>query len=292
MRRTLKTTFTAALCFGLLFFILPASAADPLGDQLAAEAYPGELAIETLSELRGALPGQFDISAGFDFSRGTYGARQSTDVFYYPVGAGYRRGRWAVSVDSGYVKVKGPVDYASILDLTPDDITALGLDMDTISVSGIGDVVLGARYAAFEGFESGTFIDVGLRVKLPTASRANGLGNGKVSGDVQIDLTQLVGKWSLLLSGSYGVRSHENGGRDVQGVSVGVGRSVTDRFAVGAIFDWRTSPRAGGSDGRELVMYGAYDITRSVSVTVYAVRGFSRASVDTSAGLRLTYRFP
>lgn len=292
MRRTLQNIIAVVACLTGLLFITASVAAEQMYDQLAAEAYPGELAIEALTELRGALPGQFDISAGFDFSRGTYGARQATNVFYYPVGAGYRRGRWSFSADSGYVKVKGPVDYASILDLTPDDIAALGLDMDTISVSGIGDVVLGARYAAFEGFESGTFIDVGLRVKLPTASRAKGLGNGKVSGDVQIDLTQLVGRWSLLLSGSYGVRSHENGGHDVQGVSAGVGRSLTDQIAVGAVFDWRTSPRDGGSDGRELVVYGAYDITRRVSVTVYAVHGFSRASVDTSAGLRLTYRFP
>jgi hypothetical protein len=289
MRRTFNMIIAAAALQAVSFNLSPQSYAE---DQLAAQAYPGELAIEALTEGHGALSGQWDISGGFDYSGGKYGASRATNVYYAPFGAGYRKGRWSVSVDSGYVKVKGPVDYASILDLTPEDVSALGLDMETVSVSGIADTVVGARYAAFEWFDSGTFIDVGMRVKLPTASKAKGLGNGKVTGDAQIDVTQLYGLWSFLISGSYGFRSHKNGGRDVQSVSVGVGRSLSRKLAVGAVFDWRTSPRPGGSKGRELVAYGSYEITQSLSVTAYAVRGFSRASVENSAGLRFRYRFP
>ena len=107
-----------------------------------------------------------------------------------------------------------------------------------------------------------------------------------------LQATQLYGYWSVLLSASYGFRPHDNGGRNVYAISAGIGRSVTDKLSVGAIFDWRTSPRAGGSDGRELVAYASYDLTRDVSVTAYAVHGFSRASVDNSFGLRFSYRFP
>lgn len=289
MRRTFNITITAAALLAVSINLSPQSYAE---DQLASEAYPGELAIEALTESHGVLAGQWDISVGFDYSRGKYGALRATNVYYTPFGAGYRKGRWSVSVDSGYVSVKGPVDYASILDLTPEDVAALGLDTETISVGGLADTVVGARYAAFEWFNSGTFIDVGMRVKLPTASEAKGLGSGKVTGDVQVDVTQLYGSWSFLIAGSYGFRSHENDGRDVQSVSVGVGRSMTRKLAVGAVFDWRTSPRPGGSKGRELVAYGSFAITPSLALTAYAVRGFSRASVENSAGLRFRYRFP
>lgn len=289
MRRTRNTLIASLILQAVFINLTPSSFAQ---DQLASDTYPGELAVEMLIESMETDSGRWDVSVGFDYSRGTYGARRATNVYYTPVGVGFRKGRWSFSADSGYVNVQGPVDYASILDLTPEDITALGLDEDTVSAGGVADTVVGARYAAFEWFDSGTFIDVGARVKLPTASKAKGLGNGKVTGDVQVDVTQLYDRWSFLISGSYGFRSHENGGRDVQSVSVGFGRSLSRRFAVGAVFDWRTSPRSGGYQGRELVAYGSYEITRNVSVTAYAVHGFSRASVDNSVGLRFSYRFP
>jgi len=62
-----------------------------------------------------------------------------------------------------------------------------------------------------------------------------GLGNRKLAADIQVDVTQLAGPWSLFLSGSYGFRHHDNGNRDTQSVALGVGRILTARLSAGAI---------------------------------------------------------
>jgi hypothetical protein len=276
MRNTFATTMLA-LAFSA------SAGAEELAD--ASGAFPGELALETLTADRAPTAASWEISVGGDYSSGNYGAATATDVYYFPFGVSYRRGAWTLSLDSGVVAVKGPVNYSDIVDLT------LAATAAPVSVNGIGDIVVGAKVAAFEGFESGTYVDVGARVKLPTASRAKGLGNGKIAADIQIDLTHTAGPWSLLGSASYGFRDHTNGNRDTQMLSAGVGRPVTERLAVGAIYEWRTSSRTGGVAAQQGTIYASYDLTSAVSVTAYAGHGFSQASPDTELGLRFSYRW-
>jgi len=259
-------------------------------EQIATPDDTAERAVDILNAEHMPTHGSWQISWGIDFSRGNYGAATATDVFYFPVGITYRRSRWTFSLDTGVVSLNGPVDYASLLDLTPDDIAALRLDTTPLSVSGMADVTAGIKFAALEIFESGTFVDVGARLKLPTASQSKGLGNGNFSGDLQLDITQLAGAWTLFLSGTYGIRDHANGDRDTHGVSFGFGRPLTERFSAGLIYDWRTSPRAGGIAAQQGLAYVACDLTRKFAVMIYGAHGLSQTSPDAEAGLRFTWR--
>lgn len=262
-------------------------------DQAAGtSAWPAEDALETLILPRDDNSGTWELSIGADYSRGTYGADRATEVSYLPVGISYRTGRWRVALDSGFLKVQGPLDYASILDLSPEDIRALGLDDAETQAQGIGDTTAGVTYTAYENIAAGVFVDLGGRLKLPTASRAKGLGNGRFSGDLQIDAIKIVGRASLMISGTYGFRPRAHGGRNTVAVSGGVGYMATPQTSVGAIFEWRTSPAIHGQDSRTVLGYLSHALSDRVSVTLYGARGLEATSVALQAGLRFAYRLP
>jgi hypothetical protein len=74
------------------------------------------------------------------------------------------------------------------------------------------------------------------------------------------------------------------------GVSFGFGRPLTERFSAGLIYDWRTSPRAGGIAAQQGLAYVACDLTRKFAVMIYGAHGLSQTSPDAEAGLRFTWR--
>lgn len=253
-------------------------------------ATPIEDALDSLLHPRAPSTGIWEMSLGADYSRGTYGATRTTRVSYAPFGISYRSGPWRLSVDSGVLRVKGPVDYASILDISPEEVSILGLESD-MSASGIADTSFSATYGIYEDFDRLLFVDVGARVKLPTASRKKGLGNGKFAGDLQIDVIKMLGRWSLLASGTYGLRHHGRTNRDSPSASVGLGRSLSDATSVGAIYEWRRSTDFRAKDGRDAIAYVSHRFNDSLSMTAYGVRSLISTGVKLETGVRVTYRW-
>jgi len=260
-------------------------------DQSAAAGITfGDTAVDTLTLPRTERARPWEVSVGADHSRGTYGASRVTKAQHLSFGIAYRADTWRVSVDSGVLSVRGPLDYASLFDLAPEDLSDLGLEDDT-DISGMADTTLAFTRSIYENFDAFVFVDVGVRVKIPTASRAKGLGDGKIAGDLHVDIVKMVGPWSLLGSVTYGFRHHNHGNRDTQSASAGVGRGLTDRLSIGAIYEWRRSPAPQGRDGHDLIGYATYRLSKRIFVTGYGVRGIAPNSVDLQAGLRLATRW-
>lgn len=256
------------------------------------DAYPGEDVLDRLTTPHLEAGGMWELSVGSDYSSGKYGASRATQVVSVPFGLSYRSGRWRITADSSWLRVTGPVDYASILDLTQDEVDDLGLGNDETAVSGMADTFIGATYGLVEDFERGIFVDVGARAKIPTATRSKGLGNGKFAGDLQVDVIKLVGRWSFLVSGSYGFRHHTRGNRDTLSLSGGIGRVLSDRVSAGAIYEWRKSSFTHGRNAQTAIVYLSTEISDHVTATFYGVRGLTSAGVDIQGGLRVAYRWP
>jgi hypothetical protein len=280
-----------ALCALAILVLAPLHRAHGNDQPADPAATPVEDILNALLQPRAESAGIWEASIGADYSSGAYGASRATRVYYAPLGISYRSGRWRFAADSGLLRVRGPVDYASILDLTPEEVSGLGLDTDDVSLSGVADTAVSATYGVYENFDQLLFVDFGARVKLPTADRSKGLGNGKVAGDLQIDVIKLVGRWSLLASAAYGFRHHERGSRDTPSASFGLGRSLTEATSIGAIYEWRRSSDPRAKDGRDVIAYLSHRFSDRVSVTAYGVRSLISAGVETQAGVRFTYRW-
>ncbi|MBY0510340.1 MAG: transporter [Rhodospirillaceae bacterium] len=277
----------AALCLAGIF----AGTARGAEPQMAAAPNPAELAAEAAIPLHAPDDSYWEISSGFDSSRGTYGLPERTTVSYVPVGLSFHSGAWTVSLDSGFIHVKGPLDYIDITELTGDEIVALDPNAGEASVNGLADITVGLKYALFEHLESGLFVDVGGRLKAPTASRGKGLGTGHAAGDLQLDVTQMLGPWALFVSGEYGIRDGRDADRNPWSASVGVSRSLTERLSAGTFYTWRQSVRNGGAAAHEAFVYASYRFSTHFSLTVYGVGGFSRGSPDREFGVRYAYRW-
>lgn len=286
------TTFRyGALCALTILALAPWRSAAGNDQPADPSATPLDDALHALLQPRTEATGTWELSVGSDYSSGTYGAARATRVYFLPLGISYRSGRWRLAADSGVLRVKGPVDYASILDLTPEDVSNLGLDADDVSVSGAADTALSVAYGIYENFDQLLFVDIGALAKLPTASRTKGLGTGKVAGDLQVDMIKLLGRWSLLGSVSYSFRHQQRGQRHSPAASIGVGRALTDSTSMGAIYEWRGSPDRRARDNRDITAYLSHHISDRVSVTAYGVHSLVSTGAQAQAGVRFTFRW-
>ncbi len=259
--------------------------------QLAAASTSTEQAIEAAVTSFQSRDRYWEVSAGFDTSRGTYGAVESTSVSYIPVGAAYHSGDWTVSLDSGLMRVKGALDYVDITNRLNGAVGQPGPGAATAAVQGIADTTLGVKYAMFEDLEMGLFVDVGGRLRLPTANSKKGLGTGHVAGDLQVEMTKAFGRWSVFSAAEYGIRDGRDGDRNPWSASAGINRSLTDRLSAGTFYHWRQSSFTGGRAAHEVFIYGAYRFNERFSVSLYGATGFSPQSVDRELGVRYAFRW-
>lgn len=119
------------------------------------------------------------------------------------------------------------------------------------SRGGLGDVSVALGYSLELG--RSTWLDVGTRVKLPTASRAKRLGTGKTDVTVNGDLVQDIGNLSVFAGARYRFLGKPAGStlRDTWGAGGGLSYRLEDGTMVGADYDWqRRQLRAGSRAAR------------------------------------------
>jgi hypothetical protein len=273
-------TFKRFLC--AIFVALADSAhAD---SQLAATST--DQVLEALA-LASSSTDYWELSSGFDSSRGTYGLPQATTVYYVPLALAYHTGAWTLSVESGYVHVKGPLNYVDILNLLEGAAAS-----PASTVHGFADTHLGVKYALVEDLARGLFIDVGAKLRTPTASTRKGLGTGHVAGDLQVDITKTLGQWTVFGGAEYGLRDSRDADRNPWTATAGIARSLTARWSAGTFYSWRQAAVSGGEGAHEAFVYTSYAFNDHNSFTLYGATGFSRESVDREVGVRYSYRWP
>jgi hypothetical protein len=262
--------------------------------QTAEAQLPGDIITDTA--LLAPDIGAWEFRTGFDSSRGDYGVQPPTTTSFAPVGVTYYNGAWSLSVDSGYLRVKGPVSYVDITCQSDDELFRGDFDLAALtpgvrSAASIADTVIGVKYAFVADVARGIYVDVGGRLRAPTASRAKGLGTGHVGGDLQLDVTKLLGPWLAFGSVEYGLRDKRDADRNPFALTVGGGRALTEKLSAGAFYHWRQSVVHGGGAAQEVFAYASYNLSARFFVTLYGAAGLSTAGADRQLGVRTVYRW-
>ena len=260
------------------------------------------------------------LGTGFDYSRGSYGFREDTEVFSVPILLTYNGEKWVLRASVPYVKIEGPADAVGttgggggagsggatsgglggivpgLPGGTPSSSTPANASTparpDATSESGIGDVMLGATRML--GPVLGPVqVDLTGRVKLPTADEEKGLGTGEADYYAQADFYH-VGE-TFIPFATLGYRFMTDSDRyELESgayASIGSAFRLSDSTRIGASFDWRQKIVEGGDDANEVSAFVAHDFNARWNLILYALTGFTDASPDFGAGGSVSYRF-
>ncbi|MFZ5609015.1 MAG: hypothetical protein ACOY99_05335 [Pseudomonadota bacterium] len=266
--------------------------------------------------------GRWRLSSGVDFSNGKYGAATATQIVSAPLRAAWTTDDIEISAAVSFVSVSGtgdviPGDAGPIITLRcarlrerrPDlferfcrDRLAPPAEPEKVTSAGLGDVVVGFAWTLPEAVSGDWLIDLGARAKLPTASKAQGLGTGKTDVTLSLDIAHGFGALTPFAGLGYrffGDPSFDGAGGAAVTIDLENGLSGAAGFAyalspdtsVTLAYDYFARTVASSSAAQEVTLAFSGPISGNWRWAAYGVAGLTRASPDVAVGLTLSYGF-
>jgi hypothetical protein len=241
--------------------------------------------------LAGSAAAQTSVGVGVEYTTGNFGAPQSTETVYVPLVVKHETGKWIFKGTIPYLRITGP---GNVIGGGPDRVVVPGVDNAVRTETGLGDIILSGFYNIKDERSGGLGVDLGAKVKLPTADEQKGLGTGETDYAFQADLFMpLAGATSLFGSIGYRIYGDPPGTtlRNVPYGSIGASHRLSGESSIGVAYDYRPWIISGGSPISEMTAFWSKRMTPEWKVQIYGVAGFSDASPDAGAGLMLERRF-
>lgn len=154
--------------------------------------------------------------------------------------------------------------------------------------SGIGDVSITSGY----GFALGRVasLDLAARLKVPTASRAKGLGTGRTDLTLTGSLSHDFGRGSLWVSARHRFLGKATGLklRDTWGAGAGASYRLSPRFTLGVDYDWQQSATRRRTFS-EVTGWAGVRLAQRLRLNAYAGAGLNAQSAKFVGGLTLSW---
>lgn len=222
---------------------------------------------------------RWEPSVGVDYSRGSYGAAEDTEVLYAPVGLRATTSRWRFEAAVPYLRIKGPAGAVV------GGVVIPGAGPVT-SRSGLGDVTMSATYQLVEPVAGRTQWEFGAGVKLPTA--ADDLGTGEADYNVQLGVRQPLGD-SFSLIGSIGYQWLGDPAvlklEDGPTAMIGVNYAASPRANFGVQATYRSAYLDGFDEQVMINPYFRIDSERGWALTGYGTVGLTDSTPDMGVGV-------
>lgn len=271
----------------------------------------------------------FTFGVGADYSTGKYGGSQSTDVTYVPFSAQYNSGALTYKLTVPWISVTGPgivipgglggassassgttgnfgcaADNRKGASKPEDNGPCAGTTTSTTTTgssgqrritteSGLGDIVAAVTYNVVDSETTGFTLDVTGRIKFATASESRKLGSGENDYAVQAYMEKSFGAPFLSFGLGYKWLGEPSGVsyNHVKYGSFGGGYKFSNVTSIGISYDWATSAVDGGTNPREISIYGSHSFNQNYKLNAVIYSGLSDASSDVGGGLTLTYNW-
>lgn len=225
----------------------------------------------------------FELSTGFDYSVGKYGAALDTSVKSVPIEAKAQLGRLRLQASLPYVWITGPGQIVGGVVVGSSSPTAVA------NRQGLGDLSLSGAYRLTNENGALPAIELGGNVKIATADTT--IGTGETDYGVNVALYKSVGpQVTLFGSVGYSWLGSPSAYQLKNGITAYGGLNLRPDPAVnlGASVSYR-EPVAIGLKGQAVVSpYLTYRFSQHLGLTAYATAGLNDASPRVGAGVRLT----
>lgn len=156
--------------------------------------------------------------------------------------------------------------------------------------SGLGDLNVGATYSFDIGGKF--YVEPGVKVKLPTASRSRRIGTGKTDVTVSADLVKEVGDATFYAGARRRFTGKPAGStlRSTWGAGAGASVSLSRTLLLGADYDWQQSSTRSRGPSSELTGWASTRLTRRARLTVSGTAGFTSSSADWAGAAIISWR--
>ena len=240
--------------------------------------------IVSLLQIPAHAEGTIGFTTGVDYSSGKYGQSEKTRITYVPLIAKYELDRWSFKAVVPWLRIDGPGGVAADSRIT----TGTAVTRRTVE-SGLGDIVLGTTYSALILNEQKFYMDIGAKVKLPTASESKGLGTGKTDYTLSTDIYKTLDQLTLMATLGYRVLGDPTGVdlNNVWFTSIGAVYKIDDKNSLGATMDLRQATTNQTTGLREYTVFYSHKFNQTYKLQTYAVAGDTTSSVDFGAGAML-----
>ncbi len=231
--------------------------------------------------------GKYSLETGMDYNTGKYGGTQSTNILYVPVTGKYKNKLWTLRVTVPYLRITGP---ANVINGVGTVTTANG---SITTRSGLGDVILGATRSVYSDGASGTLVNLTGKVKLGTASSAQGLGTGANDYMFQSEIYQATGsltKFGILGYKIYGTPTGYKLNNILYG-SLGGSYKLDPATSGGMMLSLGQKSTATGSNRMEAIFFVSRKLNETWKAQAYFLKGFTNSVPDIGAGATIAYQF-
>lgn len=220
------------------------------------------------------------LGAGLHYSSGDYGTGSTTRITALAATARYETGPWVYRATVPYLRIDG--ESAVIPGVGP----VRGASSRRTE-SGLGDIVLGATYAAYYDPATTLGLDLTGKLKLATADEAKGLGTGEHDVVFLVELYRTFER----VTGFGGIGYHVLGDAPGQpldnawSANLGASYKLDERDSAGLSLDGRQRVVPGGARQRELTGFFTRKLDRFWKAQAYALIGLADGSPDWGFGL-------
>lgn len=230
-----------------------------------------------------------EIFAGGDYERGDYGTGAKVETVSTSIGVATRTGRVRLAAAVPYLRTTAPVDVVvSQGGLFGTPLLADDSDQTVRARrEGLGDATVEAAYdLPIAGFAA----SIGGGLKLPTASRAKGLGTGKIDYAVNAQLARaLRGGVTPFASVGYSILGKPDGFTVRNTLSATAGTRVAlSEGASGALsYSYEQSASQTLADRQSIGLGLGVALGRKLQLGFQGEAGLSRGAPDMKLGLQI-----
>ena len=243
-----------------------------------------------------AQTSRWRFTTGSDFNSGDYGSDPvATEITYVPFTTSYRSGLWTLKATVPWVEIDGAGTVVGAGDGRVVNGNSRrnqdSEELEATTESGLGDIWLSAAYA-IEAIPADLFyLDLGAKLKLPTADEDRGLGSGKTDYTLQADLFKPIGNATPFITLAYKMKDYPADAEinDVMFVSAGSDFSISSNTHVGLSVDYQESAFSDSDDSLELFGYINQKLSNDWSLMFYGYSGLDDGSPDYGVGFQVSY---